>query len=76
MHLQLRRFYLLLLLITVGFGRIAAQELLLSDANLPQKTVLSPARAPFLASPLKTTTLSLPFFDDFSSDAATPDSLR
>ncbi len=76
MHLQLRKFYLLLLLITVGFGRMAAQEVLLSDANLAQKTVLNPARAPLSGSPLKTTTVSLPFFDDFSSDAATPDSLR
>jgi hypothetical protein len=76
MHLQLRRFCLLLLPVVAGFTSAAAQEVLQTDGNLPQKTIVTSERSSYPASGAKTTTLSLPFFDDFSSDAGTPDTAR
>lgn len=73
MHLQLRRFCLLLLPVIAGFASASAQEVLQSDFGLPQKTISTSERLSYPASGSKTSTLSLPFFDDFSSDAATPD---
>lgn len=76
MHLQLRRICFLLLSILVVAGSAKAQEVLQSDANLPQKSILSAQRQIQPQSGLRTTTLSLPFWDDFSDDSPTPDTAR
>jgi hypothetical protein len=81
MHLQwkrsgTKRVMVLSLLICFGWMKIAAQEVLTTDAGFPMKAAASTARAGYPASDLRITTLSLPFFDDFSADSTLPDAGR
>jgi hypothetical protein len=55
---------------------LPAQEVLTTDAGLPSKPMLSSQKSMPIGSALRITTLTLPFFDDFSADAVTPDTNR
>lgn len=77
MQLQPSRFFLSLTLLLIAFGLLPAQEVLLSDQaqrhSLPSRVRET---APAQASAAKVTTLTLPFFDDFSNNGLSPDTLK
>lgn len=76
MQLDIRKRLLLLLFLFFGGQFLIAQEFIHSDASLPHISAngFQKQSQPNL-SPLRTTTLSLPFLDDFSGDGQFPDTL-
>ncbi len=76
MHLRFLKIWVLPLLILALFGRVCAQEVLISDAGIPSRSMPAPQRGAGAIGTLRTTTLTLPFFDDFSYDSLSPDTAR
>jgi hypothetical protein len=76
MQFQLRRicFFLFACLLTIT--PLRAQDVLQSDAGLPQKQVQQSNRQVSPAANSRITTINLPFFDDFSAGESTPDTAR
>jgi hypothetical protein len=73
--MQLRSLFIFIASLSwLGFAQ--AQEVLQTDAGLPWKPSLGVARHHSASTSLRTTTLSLPFFDDFSSDSLYPAASR
>ncbi|MFN8394340.1 MAG: hypothetical protein U0176_06635 [Bacteroidia bacterium] len=63
-------------LLLIASGLLPAQEVLFSDQSIRQPAPSNLRESRPEASQAKTTTLTLPFFDDFSNNGLSPDTLK